>query len=60
MASINRIVNPKKLVNSKWAAATPINKEKHFMVTKLVLPELVTKQFTLIKLEAVHLKRKQI
>jgi tryptophan-rich hypothetical protein len=60
MAPMKKIVNPKKLLNSKWTAATPTNKEKHFMVTKLVLPELATKQITLIELEAVHSKRKQI
>jgi tryptophan-rich hypothetical protein len=25
-------MSPKKLLNSKWTATTPINKEKHFMV----------------------------
>lgn len=58
--SMKRIVNPKKLLNSKWTAATPTNKEKHFMVTNLVLPELATEQITLIELEAVYSKRKQI
>jgi tryptophan-rich hypothetical protein len=26
-------INPKKLLNSKWTAVTPTNKEKHFVVT---------------------------
>ena len=26
-------INPKKLLHSKWTAAKPIHKEKHFMVT---------------------------
>lgn len=26
-------INPKKLLNSKWTAATPVHKEKHFIVT---------------------------
>jgi tryptophan-rich hypothetical protein len=26
-------INPQKLLNSKWTAVKPINKEKHFMVT---------------------------
>jgi tryptophan-rich hypothetical protein len=59
MTPMKKIVNPKKLLNSKWTAATPTNKEKHFMVIKLVLPELATEQITLIELEAVHSKRKQ-
>lgn len=59
MTSMKRIVNSKKLLNSKWTAATPTNKEKHFMVTKLVLPDLASEPIALIELEAVHSKRKQ-
>nr|WP_298374993.1 TIGR02450 family Trp-rich protein [uncultured Halomonas sp.] len=29
-------INPNKLHHSKWTAAQPRNKEKHFMVTKLL------------------------
>jgi tryptophan-rich hypothetical protein len=32
-------INPKKLFNSKWTAVKPINKEKHFMVTKVKFDE---------------------
>jgi len=28
-------INPKKLLQSKWTAATPTNKEKHFMLTEI-------------------------
>lgn len=35
---MNRI-NPKKLLNSKWTAVTPKNKEKHFLVTELEFDE---------------------
>ena len=28
-------VNPKKLLNSKWTALRPANKEKHFLVTEV-------------------------
>lgn len=31
--------SPKKLVNSKWTATCPVDKEKHFMVVKVVLDE---------------------
>lgn len=31
---MNRI-NPRKLLLSKWTAALPLNREKHFMVTEL-------------------------
>jgi hypothetical protein len=29
-------INPKKLLNSKWTAVTPVNKEKHFMNSETV------------------------
>ncbi|GAB6139698.1 TIGR02450 family Trp-rich protein [Methylosoma difficile] len=29
-------INPEKLLLSKWTAVTPRNKEKHFLVTKLI------------------------
>lgn len=50
-------INPKKLLRSKWTAATPRNKEKHFIVTKLIEPEPPTAQIELIELEAVHTRR---
>jgi tryptophan-rich hypothetical protein len=32
-------INPAKLLLSKWTAVKPVNKEKHFLVTKLIEPE---------------------
>lgn len=32
-------VNPKKLLNSKWTAASPVNKEKHFIITEVEFDE---------------------
>jgi tryptophan-rich hypothetical protein len=29
------MVNPKKLLHSKWTAVQPVNKEKHFLVTEV-------------------------
>ncbi|MGY6587719.1 MAG: TIGR02450 family Trp-rich protein [Wenzhouxiangella sp.] len=31
---MNRI-HPKKLLHSKWTAVTPVNREKHFVVTEV-------------------------
>jgi len=28
-------LSPKKLLNSKWTAVTPIKKEKHFIITEV-------------------------
>jgi tryptophan-rich hypothetical protein len=36
--SMNQI-NPKKLLNSKWTAVTPLNKEKHFIVSDIQFDE---------------------
>jgi len=35
---VNKI-NPKKLLNSKWTAVKPQNKEKHFMITEVEFDE---------------------
>ncbi|WML89648.1 TIGR02450 family Trp-rich protein [Thiothrix lacustris] len=32
-------INPKKLLNSKWTAVTPLNREKHFLITELDFDE---------------------
>lgn len=32
-------INPKKLLNSKWTAASPKHKEKHFLITEIELDE---------------------
>ena len=32
-------VNPKKLLGSKWTAARPINKEKHFLIVDVEYDE---------------------
>lgn len=32
-------VHPKKLLNSKWTAVSPLNKEKHFVVSVVEFDE---------------------
>ena len=49
-------LNPKKLLRSKWTAAFPKNKEKHFMVVKLIVPALPLTQIECVELEAIHSK----
>lgn len=51
-------LNPKKLLLSKWTAASPTNKEKHFLVTQVVLPQSPATEIDLIELEAVHSGRR--
>ncbi|MDH3987431.1 MAG: TIGR02450 family Trp-rich protein, partial [Gammaproteobacteria bacterium] len=35
MEILRNKINPKKLLKSKWTAAEPKNREKHFMVTEV-------------------------
>jgi tryptophan-rich hypothetical protein len=58
MASHNTLrLNPKKLLRSKWTAAEPRNKEKHFIVTRLIEPETPLMVVETIELEALHSRR---
>lgn len=53
---MNRL-NPRKLLLSKWTAASPQNREKHFLVTELFCDEEGT--VLEIELQAVMTKRAQ-
>jgi len=46
-------VDRKKLLRSKWTAVSPIDKEKHFMVVRLVDPERAGDAVEKVELEAV-------
>jgi len=39
--SANRLtrLNPRKLLHSKWTAVRPVNRERHFMVTRVRFDE---------------------
>ena len=54
------LINPKKLLNSKWTAVHPVTKEKHFIVTQLVEPYRADGLTEKIELEAVHSKRVRV
>ena len=52
-------LNPKKLLLSKWTAVQPQAREKHFIVTQLVMPEPATvppqpQPLVSVVIEAVH------
>nr|WP_218170399.1 TIGR02450 family Trp-rich protein [Pseudomonas gingeri] len=53
---VNRI-NPRKLLLSKWTAARPQNREKHFLVTELFCDEIGT--VLELELQAVLTRRNQ-
>jgi len=52
-----RQINPKKLLHSKWTAQQPVNREKHFIVTKLYRDE--ENEIIACEIEAVISKRSQ-
>jgi tryptophan-rich hypothetical protein len=54
---IMRRLNPNKLLLSKWTAAIPRNKEKHFLVTKLIQPEHPAVRIECVEIEAIHSRR---
>jgi tryptophan-rich hypothetical protein len=53
-------LSPKKLVQTKWTAALPRRKEKHFLVTRVVEPEPPTAAIVAVEIEAVYTKRTRI
>ncbi len=57
--SINAL-SPKKLLHTKWTAVVPRNKEKHFLVTKVIEPLPPGSPVVSIEIEAVHSKRVRV
>jgi tryptophan-rich hypothetical protein len=53
-------LNPKKLLLSKWTAVTPVSKQKHFLVSRVIQPELETQAVEWVEIEAVFSKATQI
>lgn len=47
------LLSPKKLLLTKWTAVKPSHKRKHFLVSKVVLPELPEQAIEFVELEAV-------
>lgn len=57
-ATIPRL-NPRKLLHSKWTAVAPTRRERHFIVTAVMVPDSPTLPIEYVDLEAVHSKRTQ-
>ena len=53
-------LNPKKLHLTKWTAVTPVSKQKHFLVSRVIQPALPTDPIELVEIEAVFSKATQI
>ena len=50
-------LSAKKLLSSKWTAVTPIDKEKHFVVTRVIQPQPRNAPIESVEIEAVYSKR---
>jgi hypothetical protein len=53
-------LNPKKLLLTKWTAVTPVAKQKHFLVSRVIEPELPTDQIERVEIESVFSKAVQV
>jgi tryptophan-rich hypothetical protein len=53
-------LNPKKLLLTKWTAVTPIGKQKHFLVSRVIQPEQPADPIESVEIEAIFSKATQI
>ena len=54
------MITPKKLLLSKWTAVQIIDKQKHFLVSRLILPVELNMPITEVEIEAVYTGHQQI
>jgi tryptophan-rich hypothetical protein len=47
-------VHPNKLLLTKWTAVRPVDKQKHYVVTKVLEPDVVGGPVIWIDIEAIH------
>jgi tryptophan-rich hypothetical protein len=47
-------LSPKKLLLTKWTAVQPIDKQKHFLVSKVIVPEPPSEKIEFVEIEAVY------
>lgn len=59
-AAAKNPLSPKKLLMTKWTAVKPRDREKHFVVTRVVEPDPPSVRIEQVELEAVHSKRVQL
>ena len=53
-------LNPKKLMLTKWTAVKPLAKQKHFLVSRVIEPDLPTDPVVSVEIEAVLSKATQV
>ena len=53
-------LNPKKLLLTKWTAVKPLAKQKHFLVSRVIQPDLPADPIVSVEIEAVFSKAVQM
>jgi len=53
-------LSPKKLLLSKWTAVKPTDKQKHFLLSRVIQPAIPDDPIELVEIEAVFSKATQI
>ena len=53
-------LNPKKLLLTKWTAVKPVAKQKHFLVSRVIQPDIATDPIESVEIEAVFSKATQV
>ena len=53
-------LNPKKLLLTKWTTVKPIAKQKHFLISRIIQPDLTTDPIVSVEIEAVFSKATQV
>ena len=54
------LLNPKKLLLTKWTAVKPLAKQKHFLISRVIEPQQLTDPIQDLEIEAVFSKATQI
>lgn len=52
-------LSPKKLLLSKWTALQPVRKDKHFLIAKVIAPEVEGAAIEWVEVEAIFSKTRQ-
>jgi len=52
---MNRL-HPNKLLLTKWTAAQPVGRQKHFLVSRVILPDDPAAPIEWVEIEALHSK----
>jgi tryptophan-rich hypothetical protein len=53
------LLNPKKLLLTKWTAVKPVAKQKHFLISRVIEPAQLTDPIERVEIEAVFSKAVQ-